>query len=122
MSTDPEVPMLHIRTDAQAADRTILGVRGEIDLATAPELESRLREAFERGVPIIVDLSETEYMDSSAFRTLHRAAARGALTLVVPPGGLLHRVVGLAGLGDVMKICDSMTSATESLDNTTDGN
>ena len=54
-------------------------------------------------------------MDSSGFRILHRAAARGALTLVVPPEGLLHRVVGLAGLGEVMKICDTMASATESL-------
>jgi anti-sigma B factor antagonist len=115
MTTDPELPLLQIRTDVNADDRTILGVRGEIDLSTAPELESRLREAFERGVPIIVDLSGTDYMDSSGFRILHRAAARGALTLVVPPEGLLRRVVGLAGLGEVMRICDSLSSANDDL-------
>jgi anti-anti-sigma factor len=50
---------------------------GELDLATAPELEARLAEA-ESGDPelIIVDMAAVGFIDSSGLQVLLGAAAR----------------------------------------------
>ncbi len=106
-------PTLEIRTDLRDGDHTVVAVRGEIDLATAPELERRLDEARGRGLPVIVDLSDVGFMDSSGFRILHRTADAIAVILVVPPNGPLRRVVGLAGLGEIMPVCDDVAGARE---------
>jgi len=114
MTRDAE-PTLTIRTDLRAADRATVTIRGEVDLETAPELERRLVEVAERGLPVIVDLGECTYMDSSGFRTLHQVAALARIVLVVPPEAFLARVVGLAGMGEVITICDDLAGASEFL-------
>jgi anti-anti-sigma factor len=111
MTRDAE-PALTIRTDLRNADHATVTIMGEVDLETAPELERRLVEAAERGTPVIVDLGECAYMDSSGFRTLHRTAALGRVVLVVPPDAFLSRVVRLAGLGELMQICDDVAGAS----------
>jgi anti-sigma B factor antagonist len=114
MTRDAE-PALTIRTDVRDADHATVTIMGEVDLETAPELERRLVEVAERGTPVVVDLGECSYMDSSGFRTLHRAAALGRVVLVIPPDGFLSRVVRLAGLGELMQICDDVAGASEFL-------
>ncbi|GHE85273.1 anti-anti-sigma factor [Streptomyces werraensis] len=74
-----------------------LAVGGEIDMSNA----GRLAEALDssRG-PLVVDLTEVEYLDSAGLSVLFAHADR--LTLVVPP--LLEPVLtvsGLAGLSTV---------------------
>jgi anti-anti-sigma factor len=108
-------PSMTIRTDLRDADHATVTIVGEVDLETAPELERRLVEVAERGTPVIIDLGECAYMDSSGFRTLHRAAAIGRVVLVVPPAAFLSRVVRLAGLGELMQICDDLSGASEFL-------
>jgi anti-sigma B factor antagonist len=114
MSPDDQ-PSIETQTDVTAADHTVMAVRGEVDLGTAPELEHSLTEAAERGVPVIVDLSAVGYMDSSGFRTLHRAAMAGPLLLVIPPDARLRRVVHLAGLDAILAIHDDVESARSAL-------
>jgi anti-anti-sigma factor len=106
------VPALSIRTDLRHADHALVTVAGEIDLETAPELERRLIEVLERGTPVVVDLGECTYMDSSGFRTLHRASGLGHIVLIIPPGAFLSRVVRLAGLGEVIPICEDASAAS----------
>ena len=63
-------------------------MRGEIDLFTAPELKQVLAESIENGrVRIIVDLTETTFLDSTALGVLIGAVKRlrsrdGALAIV----------------------------------------
>jgi anti-sigma B factor antagonist len=70
------------------AERHVLAVRGEIDLFTAPELKQVLAESIEAGrVRIIVDLTETTFLDSTALGVLIGAVKRlrsrdGALAIV----------------------------------------
>lgn len=46
-------------------------VRGELDLATAPQLASCLSgDVGEGSLPVVLDLSEVTFIDSSALRTL----------------------------------------------------
>ena len=44
--------------------RSVVVIRGELDLATAPELEAALR-APRRGREVVVDLRELAFMDST---------------------------------------------------------
>ena len=54
-----------------------LKVTGELDLATAPRLEERLRQLRGENRPVRVDLSELEFMDSTGLHVLIDAANRG---------------------------------------------
>ena len=79
----------------------VLGVRGELDLATVSEMEQVLADT-EQSQVLVVDLSECEFLDSSAVHVLLAAARRaadagGELALVVPEGGV-RRVLEIAGV------------------------
>jgi anti-sigma B factor antagonist len=61
-------------------------VRGELDLATAGPFEALLRTRLAAGEALLVDFSETAFMDSSGVRALHsvvREAAGHGWTLAV---------------------------------------
>jgi anti-sigma B factor antagonist len=92
----------------------VVAVDGEIDVATAPELERALAgvSAEKR---VVLDLSECGFIDSSGLRTLlgARSAAEtagGSLVLVVSDPGLL-RVFEVVGLGDVLEIHETVARA-----------
>ena len=82
-----------------ADGRTVVLVRGEVDIDTAPRLRAVLGTAVDGGVPVVVDLGGVTFMDSAGFGLL--AAAQREVTAAgttmrltrVPP-----RVVGLLGL------------------------
>src|ERR1044071_10175221 len=58
-------------------DRRLIAVCGEIDLFTAPELKQALAESIEGGhVRIVVDLSKTTFVDSTALGVLIGAVKR----------------------------------------------
>jgi anti-sigma B factor antagonist len=57
-------------SSSQAGVR-LIALRGELDLASAPKLERELETALAAADgPIVVDLSELEFMDSTGLRTL----------------------------------------------------
>ncbi len=92
-------------------DRTaVVVVEGEIDLGNAARLEEALERAAgaDAGRTVVVDLSATEYIDSSGFRMLHRAAARGTVALVVPDGSRVARAVAVAGMHALMPLHPSV--------------
>ncbi len=60
-------------------DVVVLGVHGELDLATAPALARELHAAQKTGSKrVVVDLSELEFMDSSGLHELLRARTRAS--------------------------------------------
>src|SRR5205809_2369992 len=69
-------------------DHTVLEVRGEVDVYTAPRLRERLIELVEAGArSVVVDLSAVEFLDSTGLGVLVGAlkrlrAAGGSLALV----------------------------------------
>lgn len=51
-----------------------LTVRGELDLNTAPQLEQPLQQGLSKsGAPIVIDLSECEFIDSTGIALIVRA-------------------------------------------------
>jgi anti-anti-sigma factor len=78
--------------------RAVVVVRGELDLATAPDLEAVVGERLDAGQAVVVDLRELEFMDSSGLRVLVAAHARAT------DGGPSFRLVRPRHDGEVAKI------------------
>ncbi len=88
--------------------------RGELDLATAPELEDRIVAAVRdvsRGV--VLDLRELTFMDSTGVRTVvsahHAAQETGADLRVIRPrdGGPVARVIEVSGIDQALGLVDA---------------
>ena len=69
--------------------RAVVVIRGELDLATAPDLEAALTERLDAGQDVVVDLRELAFLDSTGLRVLvasHiRAEGGDASFLIVRP-------------------------------------
>ena len=103
------------------AERHVLAVRGEIDLFTAPELKSALGEALESGrTRIVVDLTETTFLDSTALGVLIGAVKRlrsrdGVLTIVNTDPNIA-KTFEITGLDQIFTIRPTRGEAVEALD------
>jgi anti-sigma B factor antagonist len=95
-------------------DAVWVHVVGELDLATAPELERALREARSRARLVVLDLRELAFMDSAGAHVIIEASvcARqrgGRLVLLrTPPDvGRLFTLTGSSGeveIGDIAPV------------------
>ena len=93
---------------------TLLTVEGELDMATAPQLEEALGDGgFERRV--VIDLTGCSFLDSSAVRVLVAAArdseaAGGTLSLVATDPGIL-RVLEISGVNTLLPVHPKLDAA-----------
>ena len=101
------------RVDGQTP---VLSIRGEIDVATAPELRDRLLAVAQTGNEIVVvDLSEVTFLDSTALGVLVSGLKRfrsggGDLRLVVT-GRSVAKVLEITGLAEVFPIFETAQAA-----------
>ena len=115
MATPPEEFSI---TAADRDGRAHLTLRGELDLATAPELEQLVNESLDAGNEVVVDLRALEFMDSSGIRVLvaaHARAARvGARLFIVRPasGSAVAKIVEVSGLDGELNIVDDPAQAS----------
>jgi anti-sigma B factor antagonist len=84
---------------------------GELDLATAPDVERRLRELRESGFDrIVFDLRELSFMDSSGLRLLMReqaaAEADGSTFELIAGGPAVQRLFEVACVLDQLTFVD----------------
>src|ERR671933_2920158 len=97
--------------------RAHVTLRGELDLATAPELEGLVNERLDSGQEVVVDLRGLEFMDSSGIPVLvaahARAARTGARLVVVRPahGTAVAKIVEVSGLDGELNIVDDPAQA-----------
>lgn len=102
---------LEVRADGA---RLIATLRGEIDLATVPAIESRLREEMgDNPRELVVDLGPVTFLDSTGTSMLFRLATeaatqRRALTVVAPPGGPARRLLGLVSFAEAAPVVDEL--------------
>jgi anti-anti-sigma factor len=82
-----------------------ISVRGELDLSTAPGLEQPLEEALAKGEgPLLVDLTECEFIDSTGIALIVRAWQRldgddGSRSLLIcSHNDQVRRVLEITGL------------------------
>src|SRR5437870_8635509 len=114
----PEFALTEASLDA---DRHVVAVRGEIDLFTAPELKQKLTDAIESGKNrIVVDLSDTTFLDSTALGVLIGAVKRlrsreGALVIVNTDQNIA-KTFEITGLDQIFTILDTRDAAVDALD------
>ena len=114
-------PEFAITEHPSEGDRHVLAVRGEIDLFTAPELKQVLAESIENGrVRIVIDLTETTFLDSTALGVLIGAVKRlrsrdGALALVNTDENI-SKTFEITGLDQIFAIVGTRDDAVASLD------
>jgi stage II sporulation protein AA (anti-sigma F factor antagonist) len=94
----------------------VVVVVGELDLATAPRLSQVLAEMAEPGRVILVDLSDTEFMDCSGLAPLvaackHQRELGGDLFLEAPSGAV-SRVIECTHLDEVMTVASGPKAAS----------
>jgi anti-anti-sigma factor len=96
--SDPFFSLVVRRSDAG----TVVTVAGELDLATAPELEEALANA---GGQVTVDLSATTFADPAALRVLLAARAKGVHVCVLPRrGGPVARLLALTQTEELLSL------------------
>ena len=99
-------------------DRIVLTPRGELDMASAPELEQAVMPRLQQGSWIVLDLRSLDFIDSSGLRVVvgaHRLAEEhgGRFTCVRgAPGSTVHRIVEIAGIDGVIEMVDDPAQPT----------
>jgi anti-sigma B factor antagonist len=89
-----------------ASGQRVVRLRGELDVATAPDLERAFLRLRPTRQHVVLDLAELRFMDSTGLRILlkaQRAAAEGGWQLTlrsVPPN--IRRLLELAGVRDAI--------------------
>src|SRR2546423_8597356 len=100
---------LDISTEKDDSDAIVLGLTGEVDLYTCPELKTELLRVIDQGAKVVVvDLSGTTFMDSTGLAVLIRGVERlrtnGGRLAVVCVDPNLRKIFEVTGLDRVFSI------------------
>jgi anti-sigma B factor antagonist len=88
----------------------VVAIRGEIDLVTAPVLWESLVEVLHETKRVVLDLRDTEFIDSTGLGVLVRALKRlrhhGGDLVLRSPRRNARMILNVTGLDRVMTIVD----------------
>ena len=88
--------------------RAVVAVRGEIDLSTRDQLWNAIEDGLAYGRRLVIDMSETEFIDSVGLGLLAQAHLRlrsnGEVLELQGPNSFTRRVLDLSGLLDLPTI------------------
>jgi anti-sigma B factor antagonist len=99
-------------------EKHVVAVRGEIDLFTAPEFKQRVSAPLDAGrTHVIVDLTQTTFIDSSSLGVLigaHRRLRRleGALVIVCTNEAIV-KTFRITGLDSVFTLVSTLDEALD---------
>jgi anti-sigma B factor antagonist/stage II sporulation protein AA (anti-sigma F factor antagonist) len=100
----------------------VVHVRGEIDLSNSDAVRAEIVKAVPRDARgVVLDLTETTYLDSTGVRLLFDLAdrlqsRRQRLVLVVRERALVRRVLVLTKLDDAVPMHDEIDAALQMLE------
>jgi anti-sigma B factor antagonist len=103
-----------------SADATIVAPEGDLDIATARDFRAELFRAAESTPgPVIVDLSNVDFIDSTGLGAVietHERLRREqrVVAVVAPAGSSAALILNLSGLGDGLRIFESREAALAS--------
>jgi anti-sigma B factor antagonist len=118
VTEQPAISFKAVRADLPSASG--IAINGEVDVAAVPALERALEAAIETtSGGFMVDLSGVEFMDSSGLLAMLNARGllareKRALAVVCPPGPVRH-LLQVAGVSDLLVVCDSREEAEATL-------
>lgn len=98
----------------------IIDIQGEIDVYTAPQLKQQMLELLDKGATrIVTNLSDVEYLDSTALGVLIGGLKRlrerdGALDIICP-NARIRRIFEITGLDKIFDIYSTEEEAINAL-------
>lgn len=112
----PAGPVKLTLTECHRSDATIIGVRGELDLLTAPRVGALVDEVVRRrSGTVVVDLRETDFLDSAGLYVLlnarRRLSRRSREMAVVCADGPVRRLLELSRLTEALGVVSSLEEA-----------
>ena len=98
----------------------VLTVGGELDIATAPELRTRLNAAVDAGLSrLVIDLRPVSFLDSVAMATLLQARRRlgesGRMAVVVAADSYVRLIFEVAGMPQIIDVFETREQAVSQL-------
>lgn len=103
-----------VTIDIEERDGAVVArLAGEVDLSNAGQVRETLLSAAQDR-PLVVVLSELEYLDSAGIATLYGVAELGppgSLRLVVAPDAIVRRTVLIAGLDSALPVDETLEEA-----------
>jgi anti-sigma B factor antagonist len=108
-------PLLEVNREPDA-QRVVLAVTGEVDMATVGVLRDALQGAAAEADEVWLDLTEVEFMDSTGLTALllgQKAIGDGqhGLTIICPESGPVRRALEISGLHEVLHVVTSRAAA-----------
>jgi anti-sigma B factor antagonist len=100
---------MQVVATAGPASRTVeLRLRGELDIASAPELAATLdRLVAANHLVVVLDLGELSFLDCAGMRPIRSAMSamrdRGGSLVIRHPHPLVERALQLGGLGEALE-------------------
>lgn len=96
-------------------DATVLTVRGELDMASSPQLAETLDRFDPTERPLVVDLGGLEFIDMTGLHVLLRARERiqqtGAKLTVVNASRGVRKLLKLTGTTELLEGCEGPSQA-----------
>ena len=109
-----------VRTEPLSDDAYVIALAGEVDLYTAPEFKQELLDVIAKGAKhVVIDLSETTFIDSTTLGVLVGGVKRlrptgGSLALVCTDQNI-SKIFEITGLDRVFTIHASRDEALAAL-------
>jgi len=104
-----------VSIDAHAEAYSIIAVRGEVDLHTAPKVEHAIERAARSNGAVVLDMSGVAFMDSTALSALVRAKdslqEQGTSLRLAAPSQAVERIFSVTGFQDYFEIFPSREAA-----------
>ncbi|MGD1057854.1 MAG: STAS domain-containing protein [Solirubrobacteraceae bacterium] len=94
----------------QEADRVIVALDGELDMATAEQLQ-HATDGLDGQTMVVLDLEQLQFIDSTGLRSvlsvLERCRDRGQEFAVTRGSQQVQRLLGVTGVGKHLRIIDA---------------
>ncbi|MCC8250417.1 STAS domain-containing protein [Saccharothrix luteola] len=111
-------PILDIRV-TRAGDVLVVGVAGELDIDTIPEVRATIASGLvEHPSALVLDLSEVSFFSSAGLSLLLEVRSRVDTLAVVATGRAVLRPIQLTFLGPLLTVFDSVDDALASVAST----
>ncbi|WP_372791493.1 STAS domain-containing protein [Paraconexibacter sp.] len=109
-----------VEIDHAPGDVCVIAVHGEVDLFTAPELKTAAQRELDGGaVRVVVDLTGTTFLDSTALGVLigltKRVRPEGGDVVVVNTEPTTTKTFEITGLDEVFKVVSTRDEALAAL-------
>ena len=108
-----------VSVDEHAGAYSVISIRGEVDLHTAPKVQHAVERGAENGgEAVIVDMSGIAFMDSTALSTfmrLQNSLQEQHVSLrLTSPSKAVERIFSVTGFGEYFEIFPSREDAIHS--------